>query len=110
MLPSVRQLHHTLFRRPRLPIDYQNEHHQLHFQRCEVALHSDYHQLHGRHGDLSLEAVDDYQSTKLVNLHPDGLCRLHQLVRHDVRWLLSLLRGLHVPDVLCSGVPDVVQS
>jgi hypothetical protein len=43
-------------------------------------------------------------------LHPDCLCRLHQLVRHDVRRLLPLLRGLHVPDVLCSGVPDVVQS
>jgi hypothetical protein len=108
MLPSVWQLHHSFVCGPRLPIDYQNEHHELHFQ-CEAAFYADNDQLHSRYGDLALEAVD-HQSALFDYLHPDCLCRLHQLVRHDVRRLLPLLRGLHVPDVLCSGVPDVVQS
>jgi hypothetical protein len=94
VLPGVRQLHHSIFRRPRLPFNHQYEHHEL----------------HGRYGDLAFQAVDDRQYTKFVNLHPDCLCGLHQLVWHDVRWMFSLLRGLHVPDVLSSAVSDVVQS
>jgi hypothetical protein len=97
MLPGVRQLHHSIVHRPRLPVDHQNEHRELYF---EATFHSNNHQLHIRHGDVAF----------LDQLHPDCLCRLHQLVRFDVRRMFPLLRGLHDAVVLCSGLPDIVQS